>query len=183
MTDRMRKLILLISILFSGTLVFLFAGEVTELWVLWLLTIGFFFGSALASPMSRLPVLLCGLAVLAITTTLLFRRLPIHSLGWRLADRVEISDLDGTMKVVLTDPQEISALIQFGESGHFESMIKSGTNIHLYVSHNGTSHGYYIHGNAVGQLPGGMRQTVFVPERDGLLISLERILDRHSYKK
>ena len=43
------------------------------------------------------------------------------------------------MKIVLTDPREISALMQYGEAGHYESMIKSGTNIHLYVSRNGTS--------------------------------------------
>jgi hypothetical protein len=183
MTDRMRKLILLISILVSGILVFLFAGNVTELWVLWLLTIGFFFGSAQALPMNRFPVVLCGLAVLAIGTTLLFRRLPIYSLDWRPVDRVEISNLDGTTKIVLTDPQEISALMQYGESGHYESMIKSGTNIHLYVSRNGTSHGYYIHGNSVGRLPGGMGQTVFVPERDGFLMCLEGILARHGHKK
>jgi len=87
------------------------------------------------------------------------------------------------MKIVLTDPQEISALMQYGESGHYESMIKSGTNIHLFVSRNGTSHGYYVHGNAVGQLPGGMGQTVFVPERDGFMMSLEGILARHGHKK
>jgi hypothetical protein len=183
MTDRMRKLILLISILVAGILVFVFAGNVMELWVLWLLTIGFFFGSALASPMSRFPVVLCGLSVLAIATTLVCRSFPIYSLDWRLADRVEISDLEGTMKIVLTDPREISALMQYGEAGHYESMIKSGTNIHLYVSRNGTSHGYYVHGNAIGQLPGGRGQTVFVPERDGFFTTLEGILARHGHKK
>ena len=166
----------------SGILVALLALNFTELWILWLLRIGFFCASALSSPMGKFPVVLCGIAALAIITTLIFRRLPIHSLDWGPADRIEFSDFGGP-KIVITDPAEISALMQYGKSGHYESMIKSGTNIHMYAVRQGASRGYYVHGDSIGDQPGGMGQTVFIPERDGFLMSVEGILARHGHKK
>lgn len=183
MTDYTRKLYFLLLILASGLLIFLFALNVTELWGVWLLTIGFFFGSALAPRMERNGVVICTLAVVAIVATLISRRLPIYTLDWRFADRVEISDLGETWKVVLSDPQEITELMKYGESGHYRSMIKSGTNLMLMVTRGATNTRYYVHGDSIGHLPGGAGQTVFVPERDGLLMSLHALLARHGHDK
>jgi hypothetical protein len=181
MAEHMRKVVLLISILVAGIFILLFAPNVTQLWVVWLLTIGFFCGSALAPRMGIFAVGVCAISVLAVATTLISRRLPIYALDWRFASRVEISDLSGTWKVALSDPLEIAALMKYGESGHYESMIKGETNFLLYVTRDGTSTGYYIHGDSVGELPGGFWQTVFVPESDGLLQGINQVLARHGH--
>jgi hypothetical protein len=183
MTDRTCKLFLLALILLSGFCVLLFALNVSTLWAVWLLTIGFFFGSALAPRMETLAVTVCVLSVLAVATTLISRRLPIYALDWRFAERVEISDIAEEWKVSLSDPQEIAALMKYGESGHYQSMIKSGSTLHLNVTRDGVTKGYYVFGNSIGELPGGFGQTVFVPERDGLLKSLNQVLVRHGHGK
>lgn len=181
MTDHTRKAFLLISILVAGIFILLFAPNVTQLWVLWLLTLGFFCGSALAPRMETFAVGGCAISVFVVATTLISRCLPIYALDWRFASRVEISDLSQTWKVALSDPQEIAALMKYGESGHYESVIKGATDFHLYVTRDGTSTGYYIHGDSIGELPGGFGQTVFVPDRDGLLESINKVLARHGH--
>lgn len=179
MTDVLCKSILSISILASGTCIAFYAHDVNRLWTIWLLTTGFFVGSALAPSMTTFATSICILSLLAISASLIVRRLPIHKLDWAGVDRIEISSLDSNWKVVLTDPQEIATLMSYGKSGHYASILKSGSLIHMYVTHDNTTTGYYVHGNSVGSLPGGMAQTVFVPRRDGLQTDLRKILARH----
>lgn len=123
----------------------------------------------------------CALFLFILAAILIARRLPIHSLAWSGADRIEISDVGQTWKVVLTDPQEIAAILKYGESGHRESMLKCGSQFHLSVTRNGTTTGYYVHGSSLGPLPGGLAQTIFVPRRKGLLTDLRELLARHGH--
>ena len=180
-TDLAAKSILLIALFASGYCIALFAHNVRRLWVVWLLTTGFFIGSALAPTMTAMASIVCALSILAMFVALIMRRLPVHSLAWGVADRIEISALAEEWTITLTDPQEIATLMQYGESGHYRSMLKCGSRIHLAITRGNQTTGYYIHGNAVGTLPGGMSQTIFVPRRAGLLTDLRALLARHGH--
>lgn len=181
MPDAKRKLTIATVILVAGCCIGLLAFNVRTLWIVWLLTVGFFVGSALAPRMSGIAISTCLVATFAIAATLCIRMAPVFSLNWSGADRVEISRLVGDWKIVLTNPDDIAALMSYGESGHRESMMKSGSTIHMFVTHDHTTTGYYVHGDTVGPSPGGFMQTVFVPQRQGLGAHLNDLITQHGH--
>ncbi len=176
MHDAKRKLAIVLAILATGFCVGAFAFNVTPMWVAWFLTVGFFAGSALAPQMSRVAVTICLLATSSVALAMVARTLPIYELNWTGADQVEISRIADDWKILLTDPNEIEALMEFGNSGHYESIMKSGDLLHVYVTHGNKTIGYYIHGDSVGPSPGGFSQTVFVPQRKGIRSHLDALI-------
>ena len=176
MHDAKRKLAIALAILATGYYVGAFAYNVKSIWVAWFLTVGFFAASALAPQMSRVAVTICLLATTSVALTIAARTLPIYELNWKGADQVEISRIADDWKILLTDPNEIESLMEFGNSGHYESIMKSGDLLHIYVTHGNTTIGYYIHGDSVGPCPGGFSQTVFVPQRKGMRSHLDALI-------
>lgn len=180
--QRLKLQILFACILIGvGAVILLFAHNVTGFWVAWLLIIGFYIGSLTTGEFSRVAVFVCTFATIGISLCLIGRTLPIHSLNWRGADRIQISSIDRSWQIEITDAKEIYGFTRFGDTGHYESMIRSGYGVHVYVTHDGHSRGYYVHGNAIGDRPGGFSQSVFVPQEDGFLDYLESIINQHGH--
>lgn len=173
-----------VFLLLSAGLIFLTAPNILELWSVWFVALGVFIGKIASLWKVRLPFLISGLLSAIIIVWVIFRVLPIHSLPWKNADSIEVSDLHENWKIEITDPQEIAALTSFGENGHYETMSKLGSSYHLYVTHGGTSDGYYLYGNVIASSPGGANsQTVFVPKKDGFADYFENLLKKYGHAK
>ncbi|QDT11021.1 hypothetical protein K239x_30140 [Planctomycetes bacterium K23_9] len=181
MSDAKRKLALAALVVILGFCVALFAFNEGQLWAFWLVTLGFFLGVALSPKLTNTAILICSIATLSIAAALIYRGLPIHSLPWAGADRVEIDNSDDDSRIPITDPGEIAALMKYGESGHRRSMLFSGSTRVIFVTHAHTTTTYYIHGDSVGPSPGGFMQTVFVPSVPGLWSHLDRMISRHKH--
>ena len=181
MPDAKRKLVLAVLVVTLGVCVALFAFNESLLWALWLVTLGFFLGVALSPRLTKTAILISSVATFSIAAALVYRALPIHSLPWAGADRVEIYNSDDNSRIPITDRDEIAALMDFGDSGHRRSILMAGSTQIIFVTHAHTTTTYYIHGDSVGPSPGGFMQTVFVPSSPGLWSHLDRLISRHKY--
>jgi hypothetical protein len=176
-------LLVAIALLLSVGIIALLAFNVRELWTAWYIAFGIFIGKIVSLGKARLAYLICGLILIVIVGYVVVRALPLHSLPWRDADRLEISVLHEDWKIELTDPKEIAEFATFGESGHYQTMLKSGYGYHIYVTQDSVSTGYYIHGNAIGDMPGGAMQSVFVPKKEGFVEYFEGILAKYGHAR
>ncbi len=152
MLDAKRKIAIALTILGTGFCILLFAFNVEQLWIVWLLTVGFFAGSSLSPRMTPIALAVCLMAPTSIVMTIIARSLPLYSLHWSGADTIEIATLAEDWKIVITDQTEINSVMGFGAAGHYESIVKCGNSLHLYVTHGNTKTGYYIHGDTVGRV-------------------------------
>ena len=101
MLDVKSELALATLILGAGFCISIFAFNVTWLWAAWLLTVGFYEGSALSSRVSRIAVLICLFSTFFVLFAIFARSMPIYSLNWIGANRVEISSLGEEWRIVL----------------------------------------------------------------------------------
>ena len=159
-----------------------FAFSVDLLWICWLLTAGFIFGISL-SALNRKTLAIAYCAIVLLFAGVLIRFAPIYELRWAEADEITISSITNDWKIALSEREEIEEFAEYGKRGHYSSMLKSGYGIHVYVTHNGSSRGYYIHGNAIGNQPGNYTQSIFVPDKDGLTQYLETMFLDHGVER
>lgn len=161
----------------AGIVLFLLGINLNELWAIWFTALGVLIAIFITQQAKHLQFLCLALSILVLLC-LLIRRLPIYSLPWTNTKGILISRFD-EWKVVIKDPKEIAAFCEFGRRGHYETMWKSGYGYHAYITDNfQASTGYYIHGDAFGDRPGGMIQSVFVPSKNGFLSYFEALIVR-----
>jgi hypothetical protein len=138
-------------------------------------------GKAL-SHQPRLPEMV-GLSIaLLIFGTLVIRALPIHWLDWGRCSRIVISKLGQDWKIEITDPGEVEMFQSYGRRGHYETIQKSGYGYHLYVGDETSLTSYYVHGNSIGDMPGGSIQSVFIPAKGGFIEFFEGVLKKHGHE-
>lgn len=172
------KPVIAVALLCSGICTGLFAHNVLPLWILWLLTVGFFVGSAISPQMPSVAKVFCLAASCVILLSVVARTLPIHSIGWTGASSIQISKPGSTESITVTDPTQLRELIEFGEGGHFETVIKHGIlRFVLHVKVDGTTTPFYVtQGGAICDMSPGQSQTVFIPSRGQLHQHLATIM-------
>lgn len=118
-------------------------------------------------PKTTLPGIVGGTIAVLSLGTILLRGLPLHSVGWEGCSRITVSKLGENWGIELTDPGEIEAFKSYGRRGHYQTMQKTGYGYHLYVGDANNLTSYYVHGDCIGDMPGGSIQSVFVPAKEG----------------
>jgi hypothetical protein len=171
-------LLAVVGILAAGLAIAIFAYDVTVFWVGWLIALGVLLGKLFSVPNPRLPIIICLTLITLIAGALIIRALPIHSLNWENAKSFRISELASQWEIEIRDPTEVAELKKFVQRGHYRTMLKSGYGHLVYVDDGVSSVPYYIHGNAIGNMPGGFIQTIFVPSGD-FLMYFERLKQEH----
>ena len=166
----------------AGAAIVVQAPNVVELKACWLIAVGIFVGAEVATRWRWAAPLCCGVLIITVFATVTGRRLPIYSLGWRNTDRIAITPLVGSWTLSITNPDDLRAFERFGATGHYETMQKANTNYHIYVWHESVGTGYYIHGDAVGDEPGGVVQTIFMPNQAGLSAFLDGLATKYRDK-
>lgn len=164
-----------------GVVLFLFGTNLWLLWAVWLVSLGILLGKAL----SRQPCKpeMVGLSIaLFVCGTLVIRALPIHWLNWEGTSRIVISKLGEDWKIEIADPEEIKIFQAYGRRGHYETIQKSGYGYHLYVGDGNSLTSYYIHGDCIGEMPGGSAQSVFVPAKEGFMAFFEGVIKKHGHE-
>ena len=181
--NRMLSKFCLFTLVFAvGFSLLVYAISVKLLWIAWLLTAGFVLNVLMSKP-NRKSVILSYAALVLIFVLAMTRFLPIYDLPWSGADRIEISNLTREWQIVLNEQGEIDEFAEFGRRGSYASMVKSGYGVHVNVTHGNHTRGYYIHGNAVGNLPGGAIQTIFVPSKEGFMNYLDDLIESRGYPR
>lgn len=118
--------------------------------------------------------------LLLVWLVILWRELPIHSLESSDVVRVELHTFDGYSKVTISDPDELREIAGFLAYGHFETSNKASAQFQITVWQKSNCMKYFVHGNALGDGPGGIPQTVFVPSRPGLEKVLASLGEKYS---
>jgi len=165
-----------------GAAILLFAPNLWFLWGLWLITFGVIIGKSFSSK-ARLPETVCGIIVASIIGVIVVRALPVHSLDWESCSRMTITRAGEDWQIEITDPSELNMFKSYARRGHYVTMIKSGYGYHLYVGDKDSSQGYYIHGNSIGDSPGGFVQSIFVPQKEGFQKYFETVLETHGHER
>jgi hypothetical protein len=62
-------------------------------------------------------------------------------------------------------------------------MWKSGYGYHVDVWSGNEAVGYYVHGNCFGHRPGGVVQSVFVPQKEGFMQFFQGLLKKYSHER
>jgi len=162
----------------AGIALFVLGQNLHQLWAVWFTAFGVLIAIFVGDQQTRNLKVVCLALTSSIFLCLLIRCLPIYSLSWGNTVTIQISRFQ-EWKVVIKDPQEVAAFCEFGRRGHYETMWKSGYGYHVYMTdHFQASTGYYIHGNAFGDRPGGMIQSVFVPSKTGFVQYFEALMAR-----
>jgi len=164
-----------------GVVLFIFATNLWLLWVLWLVALGIVVGKAL-SHKPQMPEFVVGAFAILILGAILVRAMPFYSIGWEGCSRITVSKLGENWEIELSDPGEIDAFKSYGRRGHYGTMEKSGYGYHLYVGDGNNMTGYYVHGNCIGDGPGGFVQSVFIPAKDGFRDFFEGVLKKHGHE-
>ena len=164
-----------------GVVLFLFATNLMLLWVLWLIALGILVGKEL-SHKPHLPEIVGGTIAILILGAVLVRWIPCYSVGWEGCSRITVSKAGENWEIELTDPGEIDAFKSYGRRGHYETMQKSGYGYHLYVGDANNKTSYFVHGDCIGDMPGGAIQSVFVPAKEGFRDFFEGVLKKHGHE-
>ena len=109
--------------------------------------------------------------------------MPIYSVGWEGCSRITVSKLSENWEIELTDPGEIEVFKSYGRHGQYKTMVKSGYGYLLYVGDANSRIPYYVHGNCIGDSPGGSVQSVFVPAKEGFRDFFEGVLKKHGHER
>lgn len=80
-------------------------------------------------------------------------------------------------KYILLSKSEIEAFLALLKKGCFKNMLKCATSFEVDIVHSTGTSRYYIHANAIGPLPGGLKQVVFTPIWEGFTAFLNKIHD------
>ena len=93
-----------------------------------------------------------------------------------------LSDIKSITVISFEDEQEISlskneitAFLVLFRKGSFKNMFKCATSYEIEIKHSGGSTKYYIHADAIGPFPGGLRQVIFTPKSKSFSIFIEKI--------
>ena len=164
-----------------GVALFLFATDLWLLWALWLVCLGILLGKALSLGPAKPEIVAAGITLL-VFGTLLIRSLPVYSLGWDGSNRMTITKLGQDWKIEISDPGDIETFKTFAKLGRYETLQKSGYGYHVYVGDGQSMTGYYVHGDCIGNKPGGFIQTVFVPRKRGFRQFFENVLLKNGHE-
>ncbi len=70
---------------------------------------------------------------------------------------------------------EIERFLLLFKKGSFKNMFKCATSYEVKIKHLGGTTKYYIHADAIGPFPGGLKQVIFTPKSKSFSTYIEKI--------
>jgi hypothetical protein len=158
-------------------------SNLTNLWGLWLVAIGIVVGWSTSRLSAKVPGVLCLVSCAIVCMALVARALPIHSFSTSPLVGLEVSKLGHDWKFTITDAAELTEFQEYCSRGCWQEMWKSGYGYYLFAKQDnlGSGSSIYVHGNALGRMPGGYVQSVFVPAKPDFRAWFESILAKHGH--
>ena len=71
--------------------------------------------------------------------------------------------------------KEITAFLGLFKKGCFKNMFKCATSYEIAIKHSDDTTKYYIHADAIGPFPGGLKQVIFTPKSKNFSTFIEKI--------
>jgi energy-coupling factor transporter transmembrane protein EcfT len=164
----------------SGVSILFLASNVLGLWIVWFICLGIFIGALTQSIFYKIPIFIISLCSILIISVVCIRALPIHSLSWGGADSLTIESLGNNLKIEIKDPKALKELREFGQKGRYCTAFKTFPRYHIYLHWGNVALGYFVHYDSVGF---GSGETLFVPEKKGLLAWMDDLVGKQSGDK
>jgi hypothetical protein len=163
----------------TGALIFILAPEIYVLWAICIFILGILVGASIYKFSPKLLFLVCNLILICVIGVIVIRRIPMHSFISNDFDEIKISRIGKDWEIEIKDQTELNTFKSFLNKGYYNTMLKSGYSYQISICKDGTCNNYYMHGNSIGDKPGGTMQSVFTPYREGFNEYFEQILDRY----